>query len=394
MPTEIDPPRTKRARLTNDADNDIAMDEVDREPTTTAPTARVTVFFTRVFESLPTPIKNLCNHQSKSFIKLQKSLEKLATTRSKFDDANFYPRSVRITFELKTSAEIQETAAFQTLQNDSYNATMLYKEAQKETMLAEIEHIEKKKQLLFFETLDALCELLLLDKGYPSLDTDRHALLLLLANAHATTLGKHLQLTLANMVASFERDYLHRDNPELLITLITQASRQRVLPLLADLHNLLKYIFLCSWDIILDATARRHNELKLQRAVQARLEGEATAAAAAVVDHEPPPNDMKTLKALITSMVGSSSNKILDKLNAIEQRQLRTPRSKNEQASIPSSNNTRNNQKKKQSKKPARPKSNDKAVVPPSATPNANTSKKKPGGRKQRPKKTKSTNRN
>jgi hypothetical protein len=89
---------------TNDANNGTAMEEVDHEPTTTAPMACATVFFTRVFESLPTPIKNLCNHQSKGFIKIQKSLDKLATTHSKFDDANFYPRSICITFKLNTSA--------------------------------------------------------------------------------------------------------------------------------------------------------------------------------------------------------------------------------------------------------------------------------------------------
>jgi hypothetical protein len=157
------------------------------------------------------------------------------------------------------------------------------------------------------------------------------------------------------MVASFEQDYINHVNPKLLIINITQASRQRVLPpLLADLHNLLKYIFVCSWDIILDAITRHHNKLKLQQAVQAGLEGEATAAT--VIDHKPPPGDMKTLnKALISSMVGTWSNKILDKFNAIEQRQLRPPQPKNEQTG-----DACNNQKKKESKKQAQPKSNNK----------------------------------
>jgi hypothetical protein len=61
--------------------------------------------------SILTHIKNFCNHQSKGLLKIQKALDKLATTpRSKFDDANYYPRSVCIEFKLKTSARIEETA--------------------------------------------------------------------------------------------------------------------------------------------------------------------------------------------------------------------------------------------------------------------------------------------
>jgi hypothetical protein len=40
------------------------------------------------------------------------------------------------------------------------------------TVNLESRHFKKKKQLLFFEMLDALCELLLLDKEFASVDAD------------------------------------------------------------------------------------------------------------------------------------------------------------------------------------------------------------------------------
>jgi hypothetical protein len=128
MPTKENNPRNKRARLTDDADDDTAMDEVDREHTTTVPTAHAIVFFSRVFESFPTPIKNLCNHQSQGFLKIQKALDKVVTTRSKFDNASYYdPRSVCIAFKLKTSAEIEETTKFQSLVTDTGITALAYK---------------------------------------------------------------------------------------------------------------------------------------------------------------------------------------------------------------------------------------------------------------------------
>jgi hypothetical protein len=181
------------------------MDEVDHEPTTTAPTAHATVFFSRVFELLPAPIKNSCTHQSKGFLKIQKALDKLVTTRAKFNDADYYPRSVRIEFALKTSTKVAETAKFQSLVAASNNAALIYKEAQKTSMLAtvdlELQYLKKKKQLFFFETLDALCELLSLDKGYAYTDADRNAMVILLANVDGTALGKYLHLTSKSMTA-------------------------------------------------------------------------------------------------------------------------------------------------------------------------------------------------
>jgi hypothetical protein len=395
MATETDN-RNKRARLTDDADNDTAMVEVDREPSTTAPTARATVFFSRVFESLPNPIKNLCNHQSKNFMKIQKALEKLDTTRAKFDDATYYPRSARCEFILKASAEIQETADFRNLVTASDAATLAFKEAQKNSMLAtvdlEIQHLKKKKQLLFYETLDALCELLVLDKGHPASDNNRDALVHLLATEHAVQLGKHLDLNAMTMVPSYERDYLHHDHQMIMEGTLSQPSRARVLPLVPDLRNLLKYIFVSSWDIILQAQTRRHNELQLQRAVQLRLAGAATAQAAVVMDNEPPPADMQTLKALISNMVGDQSKKILAKLTTMEQRQVRTkPPPKNKQASTAASADARNKKKKpdpQKKKKQQQQKSNDPAAASGNATSNGKSAKKKRGGRQQRAKKT------
>jgi hypothetical protein len=326
-------------------------------------------------------------------MKIQKTLEKLDTTRAKFDDANYYPRSARCEFTLKASTEIQETAEFRNLVAISDDATLAFKEAQKNSMLAtidlEILHLKKKKQLLFFETLDALSELLFLDKGHHASDPNRDALVLLLASEHAAQLGKHLDLTATNMVAMFERDFLHHDHRTITLGTITQASRLRALPLVPDLRNLLKYIFVCSWDIILSAQTRRHNELQLQRAVQLRLAGAATARAAAVIDLEPPPANMQTLKLLISNMVGDQSKKILDKLSQMEQRQLRTnPKPKNEKASSAASANTRKKKPvpKKNQKQP--PKSKDPAAASGNATSNANKAKKKRGVRPQRKKKT------
>jgi hypothetical protein len=96
----------------------------------------------------------------------------------------------------------------------------------------------------------------------------------------------------------------------------------------------LKYIFVSSWDIFQTAQALRQNELKLQRAVQACLEGDATAQAAAVVNHEPSPANMKMLKLLIHTMVGNNS-KTIWRLEAMEQRQLCGQQPKNEPASAP-----------------------------------------------------------
>jgi hypothetical protein len=63
---------------------------------------------------------------------------------------------------------------------------LAYKEAQNYSMLAtvdlEIKHFKKKKHLLFFETLDTLCELFLLNKGYASEDEDIDMMVLLLAS--------------------------------------------------------------------------------------------------------------------------------------------------------------------------------------------------------------------
>jgi hypothetical protein len=72
------------------------------------------------------------------------------------------------------------------------------------TIDLEIQHLKKKKQLLFFETLDALCKLLVLDKGHHATDNNRDALVLLLVNEHAFQLAKHLDLTMVNMVPLFE----------------------------------------------------------------------------------------------------------------------------------------------------------------------------------------------
>jgi hypothetical protein len=70
---------------------------------------------------------------------------------------------------------------------------LVYKqEAQKDTIVAtidlKIKYLEKKKQEPpFFKTLDALCELLLLDKGHASLDTDRHNLAIVVGRDSSVT---------------------------------------------------------------------------------------------------------------------------------------------------------------------------------------------------------------
>jgi cation transport regulator ChaB len=328
-------------------------------------------------------------------MKIQKALEKLDTTRAKFDDATYYPRSARCEFVLKASNELQETAEFRNLVTASDAATLAFKEAQKNSMLAtidlEIQHLKKKKQLLFYETLDALCELLVLDKGHPASDNNRDALVHLLATEHAVQLGKHLDLNAMTMVASFERDYLNHDHQMIMEGTMHQPSAVRVLPLVPDLRNLLKYIFVSSWDIILSAQTRRHNELQLQRAVQLRLAGAATAQAAAVIDNEPPPADMHTLKALISNMVGDHSKKILDKLSQMEQRQSRVKQTpKNEHASTVASAAARKKKQQdpKKKKKQQQPKSKDQAAASGNATSTGKSAKKKRGGRQQRAKKT------
>jgi hypothetical protein len=69
--------------------------------------------------------------------------------------------------------------------------------------------------------------------------------------------------------------------------------------------------------------------------MQTRLKGEATAKAAAVINNEPPPANMKMLRTLITNMVSDHSKKILDKITAIEQRQIRC-QDKKQQGECPS----------------------------------------------------------
>jgi hypothetical protein len=301
-------------------------------------------------------------------MKIQKALEKLDTTRAKFDDATYYPRSARCEFVLKASNELQETAEFRNLVTASDAATLAFKEAQKNSMLAtidlEIQHLKKKKQLLFYETLDALCELLVLDKGHPASDNNRDALVHLLATEHAVQLGKHLDLNAMTMVASFERDYLNHDHQMIMEGTMHQPSAVRVLPLV---------------------------ELQLQRAVQLRLAGVATAQAAAVIDNEPPPADMHTLKALISNMVGDHSKKILDKLSQMEQRQSRVKQTpKNEHASTVASAAARKKKQQdpKKKKKQQQPKSKDQAAASGNATSTGKSAKKKRGGRQQRAKKT------
>jgi hypothetical protein len=105
------------------------------------------------------------------------------------------------------------------------------------TVDLKIKHFEKKKQLLFFKMLDALCELLLLDKGYASKDEDRDAMVLLLVSGYSTTLGKHLQMTAANMATKFEQVFLHHDKLSCNIVAITLVSCGQVQPLIPDLRN-------------------------------------------------------------------------------------------------------------------------------------------------------------
>jgi hypothetical protein len=158
-----------------------------------------------------------------------------------------------------------------------------------------------------------------------------------------------------------------------------------------------EFLVLLVANNILTAEARRQNELTLQRAVQACLEGEATANAAAVIIAKPPPADMIALKSLIHTMVGDNSKTILAKLDAMEQRQIRTQQQpKNERASTPASGSTCNKKKpgKKQTPRQQQPKANGKAAAPASASLDANTGKKKHGGRPPCKKKTKPTTRN
>jgi hypothetical protein len=98
------------------------------------------------------------------------------------------------------------------------------------TIDLEIQHLKKKKQLLFFETLDALCELLFLDKGHLALDHNRDALVHLLATEYAVQLGKHLELNAMTMVPSFERDYLSHDHQMIMEGTLTQPLQARAPP--------------------------------------------------------------------------------------------------------------------------------------------------------------------
>ena len=295
-----------------------------------APTTIALTGINAAVEPHPAPIKSLCVSVFHKFSALKNKEKQQLATNDRLTEDTFLPRSARLAFDMRASAGVSETDEFKTLAASMAEKTLQWKNDAKGAIL-KVAELESKATriaiiLLLANSALELAKLFLLKEN----PDDDLTIAPHLVHYGCVTIGDPLfgyirPANSATTTVSF-RDFL-----TVLPTIFTTSQGpfapnplQKVTlnPIIPAFTDLLKSIFVDSWNSQLKAHQAIASERAMARELKQFLDGGATQEAAIVIDEEPSV-DPKVLRDLIKTQVQAQQKKMQAEIAKLSQQLAR-----------------------------------------------------------------------
>jgi hypothetical protein len=363
--------KTKRVRKSQDIqDDDVQVIRVDQAPT--APTIAARDFAKAAVASHPEAIQRIATQLSKTFIALRVQHDQKLTMSEKLNNnAEFIPRSAKVSFKLTGPASVMEEQEFKTLAASMDEKTQAYQKECKNAIhsvakLVLAQHkieIQQhfKKALLQLSSLCLLQQAPLSDPPVKKfawdvvsdLDPNIFSMTFVTCQRLKNELKKEIDDDDATTMA---------DDVNVQITDDEKTLFQKTKP---TLKPILSHIFAGAWSRYLEVFTANETTKALDKQAKEFLVTEATAAAATNLDTEPSLAPSR-IRELISEGIKSKTSKLQAELQKLKQSANRNPSAKNSnRGAEPSSKQRAPSTKKKGKNEKEKGKATDSNKEPP-----------------------------
>jgi len=363
-------------------------DEPGTAPPSTAPSAAAKSFAISNFASLQPATKTLAFHYYDRFLKLKSKGRQQANTHKKLTSVGFIPKSARIKFELGASMKVQETQEYRTLDEHVKNLVATFQQQLTKCIAsaAEMEETETASatSTLFCQAMSDLANISMLANTTLTSTAKEARILALTTIEDHPTLMEHVNIANNDFAALYDKHVTNiaggadhvQDAP------ILHMERQAVRHQVPEFPEIIKTIFVKSWDAQLKIYNDQDRRLLTETFAKNRLDLAATVTTAAAMDLEETV-DAVTMNSLIEKKISEKTKGLQTKVDRLTEELRRSHAVKNnrgankssasEKKKKPSSSQkpTTSKRNKSPSKTNQQPKNDDKRKPPPRQKPSA-----------------------